>query len=112
MQKGIIIGMVGSFGSGCTKIARSFIEPRGYNYLSLGDILVKHYLTEYPGSQEPVLRSELQDYGNDIRSRYGPGYLAEIAIKKIEESNDDVNWVIDSFRNPEEMEVFRQRFNK
>lgn len=109
MQENIIIGLVGSFGSGCTEIAKSFIETKGYKYLSLGEILKKLYIEENPDHRRPISRSILQSYGDEIRLKHGAGYLAEIAIKEIEENKNDIKWVVDSFRNPEEMAVFRKK---
>jgi len=100
----IIIGMTGPFGSGCTYIAKSFLEAEGYRYLSLSDILRNEF------SQTKLLsRTSMQDFGNQLRERDGANILAKKACKIIAEA-DDEKWVIDSIRNTHEIELFKQQF--
>ena len=56
-----IIGLTGSFGSGCTYIGKEFIVDLGYEYLSLSTVLKEDFKVDH--SYEPS-RQELQDYGN------------------------------------------------
>ncbi len=105
-----VIGLVGAFGSGCTYIAKNFIANNGYHYLSLSDILRDLYLEENGLCPEESLeRKVMQDYGNQIRLVKGNNYLAQKAVEKIEESSW-TNIVVDSFRNPNEIEYFKSKF--
>jgi deoxycytidylate deaminase len=109
MEK-FIIGLVGSFGSGCTFIANNFLIPKGYGYLSLSSILKDKYLEKNPhmiGADLP--RDSLQDFGNEIRKEHDSGYLAKQAISKIE-GMEEAFLVVDSFRNPKEIEEFKSHF--
>lgn len=105
-MSGIIIGLTGSFGSGCTTIARRFIEPQGFNYISLSQILKDSFKEEF--KREHSQRRELQLYGNKIREEKGSDYLARCTYSYIEKTSD-VNWVVDGFKNPAEVEYFRNK---
>ncbi|MHB9025644.1 MAG: deaminase [Armatimonadota bacterium] len=101
-----IIGLTGSFGSGCSYIAENIISQKGYRRLSLSDILKSLYHDHF--GKAPTHRHELQQFGDDIRREYGSGYLAEQIIASIDKDASNQNkWVVDSIRNPEEIQVLR-----
>jgi len=106
-----IIGVTGSFGSGCSYVAKHIIEPSGYQYLSLSDHVLKPLFTKETGKDpKEVPRRELQQFGDTIRERERAGYLAEEIVKKIQpelESDSKCKWIVDSIRNPGEIRVFR-----
>ena len=106
----IIIGLTGSFGSGCTYVAEEFLMPKGYRYLSLSHILRDFYKEKY-GKECDLSRHEMQNYGTQIRQEHGPGFLAQKAIKIVNESGHD-KWIIDSIRNPNEVKSLRGEFSK
>jgi len=103
-----IIGMTGAFGSGCSYIAKEFIVPEGFKYISLSNYLKKLYAEE-KGVDNPDRRI-LQDYGNKIRSTRGREILAQMAIDEIEADSNQNFFVVDSFRNPGEVEMFRKKY--
>ena len=105
----LIIGFTGSFGSGCTHIAKRYIEPNGYKYISLSDILRQEYKSKNGSTSEPN-RQMLQDFGNQVRKENGPDFLARKAIELIKNEPDQEKWVIDSIRNPHEVKYFRLNF--
>lgn len=101
-----IIGLTGSFGSGCSYIANEIIVPYGYQKLSLSDELKALYQKEY--GREHSCRNDLQQFGDYIRQRFGPDFLAQKVISQInEEASEQTKWVIDSIRNPAEIQAFR-----
>ena len=104
----LIIGMTGTFGSGCSKISKEFIEPLGYSYISLSDIL-RGKLEETRGVSN-LPRNELQDFGDYIRQTEGSDFLSLKAIEIINSNTDIEKWVIDSIRNPNESEAFRRLY--
>ncbi len=106
-----VIGMTGSFGSGCTKVVTEYLEPRGYKVISLSDILREIYRQELGVSTDPS-RHELQTYGNSVRHREGISFLAEQAIQRIPERSGSGKWVIDSIRNPGEVLCLSRRFSQ
>ena len=103
VKLGLVIALVGSFGSGCTYIAEEVLGDMDFEKISLSDILREEYKKEYKES-EPS-RADLQKYGTEIRLKKGTGYLAEQAIKAI--NNSERNFVIDSIRNPGELEKLK-----
>ncbi|MDA8227934.1 MAG: deaminase [Desulfitobacterium hafniense] len=106
----IVLGLTGSFGSGCTYVAEEFIMPKGYQYLSLAHIL-REFFKEQNGQECDLSRHEMQNYGTQIRQKHGTDFLALKAIKAISESGH-TKWIIDSIRNPNEVKSLRGEFSK
>lgn len=107
MQRGVamtVIGLVGPFGSGCSYVASLIKSEYKYNVLSLSDELRE--LFEERNLDKNNTRSDLQDFGNNIRQEYGAEYLARRIWEKIKD-NQEQGYVIDSIRNPHEIEFFR-----
>ncbi|HLA84477.1 MAG TPA: deaminase [Thermoguttaceae bacterium] len=109
-----IIGLTGSFGSGCSYIARHILSGLGYQSRSLSEQLKKEYCTA-KGTDDlaKVPRKAMQDYGDELRSTNGGEYLARKVIETISENGDSgtkTGWVIDSIRNPEEIHFLREKF--
>jgi dCMP deaminase len=97
----MIIGLTGKNASGKGEVAK-FLEERGFQFSSLSDVLrselKKHKMT--------ITRDHLTRAGNELREKHGPGVLAEHLLMELPEGR---NHVIDSFRNPSEIEAFRRR---
>lgn len=109
-----IVAMVVPFGSGCSYIAENFFcIKRKFTYISLSKILRKEYIDQYPTIEEKnISREDLQAFGDEVRRIKGCDYLAKQAIAQI---NDDpqlkeADIVIDSIRNPHEIEAFRSEY--
>lgn len=107
-QNPLIIGVAGSFGSGCSYIAENILRDKEeYNFLSLSkDILRPLFQKETGKDPNHVPRRELQDFGDKIRKERDFDYLAQEAVKKIEVTQNR-KWVIDSIRNPAEVSCLR-----
>src|SRR4029077_6369829 len=97
----MIIGLTGKNAAGKGEIAK-FLQERGFQYASLSDAL----RAELKRRKITPTRDHLTALGNELREKYGPGVLAERILKTLGESQ---NYVIDSFRNPSEVEVFHSR---
>lgn len=100
-----VIGLVGPFGSGCSTVAK-IIKGKGYNLLSLSNILKEKYEIEHPS--EKYKRADLQQYGNEMRKKYGSDYLAKEISKQI---NKQESYIIDSIRNPAEVKYLKETFS-
>jgi len=97
----MIIGLTGKNASGKGEVAK-FLESRGFQYHSLSDVL----RDELKRKHLTPTRDHLTRVGNELREKYGPSILAERILKSLAESQ---NYIVDSFRNPAEVEAFRQR---
>lgn len=99
----MIIGLTGKNGAGKGEVAR-FLTESGYEYHSLSDILRE----ELSARGQAVTREVLIAIGNELRANYGAGVLAERTLKKL---GPEAHAVIDSIRNPFEVEALRRRKN-
>ena len=99
----MIIGLTGKNGAGKGEVAR-FLTESGYEYHSLSDILRE----ELAARGEQVTREVLIGIGNELRANYGAGVLAERTLKKL---GVETHAVVDSIRNPFEVEALRRRLS-
>jgi dCMP deaminase len=97
----MIIGITGRNASGKTEVSE-FLKSRGFAYYSLSDEIRE----EIRRRGREITRSVLIEVGNDIRVKYGPGILAERILQKLDPNQ---NCVVDSIRNPSEVEALRKR---
>ena len=97
----MIIGLTGKNGGGKGEVVK-FLAERGFQALSLSDVLRE----ELQRLGKPVTRELLIDLGNQLRKDSGPGALAERIFARLD---PEKNYVIDSIRNPAEVQVFRRR---
>jgi dCMP deaminase len=97
----MIIGLTGRNGSGKTEVSE-YLKNRGFEYHSLSDEI----RNEIRRRGQEITREVLIEVGNDLREKFGPGVLAERILLNLE---NDHNFVIDSIRNPYEVEVLKRR---
>ena len=107
-----IIGLTGSFGSGCSYLSDHILAPTGYGTLSLSKTLRTEF--ESSGQCQPgcIPRRQLQDYGDALRRKHGADYLAKCVWQQIVDNSDKIpseKWVVDSIRNPAEVHYLRDR---
>jgi dCMP deaminase len=97
----MIIGLTGKNGSGKTAVSE-YLKSRGFTYYSLSDAI----RAEIRAREQEITRDLLIKTGNELRSNYGSGVLAEKFLGIL---NDDTNYVVDSIRNPYEVDVLKRR---
>jgi dCMP deaminase len=97
----MIIGLTGRNGSGKTEVSE-YLKSRGFEYQSLSDEIRE----EIRRRGREITREILIEVGNELREKFGPGILAERILHNLER---DHNYVIDSIRNPNEVEVLKRR---
>ena len=96
----MIIGLTGANASGKGEAA-SYLKLKGFEYYSLSDILREEAKSRgIESSRENLIR-----LGNELREKNGPSVLADFVIKKIKNKN---NYIIDSIRNPSEVEALKK----
>lgn len=98
----MIIGLTGGNCSGKGEIVKYF-EKKGFQVLSLSDCLRK----EANKRNLPHSREILTGLGNELRKKHGSGILAKRVIKKMKTDNV----IIDSIRNPGEINELRKLKN-
>jgi dephospho-CoA kinase len=96
-----LIGLTGTNSAGKGEVA-SFFKKKGYTYFSLSD-LIREELRKI-GKEET--RDNLIKMGNELREKGGHDILARLVMKKVKD-----NSVIDSIRNPREVEYLRAQKN-
>ena len=97
----MIIGLTGSNGSGKGEVV-AFLQAKGFSARSLSDVI----RDEVRGRGLEVTRERLIEAGRELRSSGGTGILARRVLESIE---GDKNCIVDSFRHPDEVKVFRSR---
>ncbi len=95
----MIIGLTGRNASGKGEVAE-FLKTQGFIFYSLSDVI----RDEIRSRGEEVTRERLIETGRELRLTRGTGYLARMILQKLEVGQ---NYVVDSFRNPVEVEIFR-----
>jgi dCMP deaminase len=97
----MIIGLTGEncAGKGTTS---EYMRKKGFYYLSLSDVIRE----ELKASDTEVTRDNLIAKANELRTKFGAGILAEKTLQKLK---GDRNYVIDSIRNPSEVEALKAK---
>jgi len=106
MAKHTLIGIAGAFGSG-KSTAATILKSYGFQTVSLVEPLEEE-LTKR--GEIPLIRTKLQDLGNEWRVQYGNAILMEKALEKVREQNWE-KVVIEGYRNSSEIKRFRQEEN-
>ncbi|MBW2991537.1 AAA family ATPase [Candidatus Woesearchaeota archaeon] len=96
----MIIGLTSLLGAGKTSVA-DYLIKKGFEFYSLSDII----RDEIKSREQEITRQRLQVVGNELRKKYGNAVLAKRIIKKLEPGKA---YVIDSIRNPAEIQVLRK----
>jgi dCMP deaminase len=96
----MIIGLTGENCAG-KSTAAEYLMKKGFYYYSLSDVIRE----ELKAEGKPVTRENLIEKGNALRERFGPGILGAKIGQKLQA---DKNYVIDSIRNPAEVDALRK----
>ena len=99
----MIIGLTGTYAAGKGTVAE-YLIGKGFQYYSLSDEL-RLLLREKAIS---ATRDNLTAAGNQLRKKYGPNFLAELAIKRLRGAPSVASAVVDSIRNPGEIAALRE----
>lgn len=105
-EKNIIIGLTGSFGSGCSAVA-NYLQQKGFLLISISSILEKIAVKEghdFSRLLRKERRTKLQDLGNELRKK-DSGILIREGLKNVD-LNKDI--VINSIKNPGEIEELKK----
>jgi len=96
----MIVGLTGRMASGKGTVA-DVLKAEGYGYYSLSDVIRDEIRDR--GLEES--RTTLTEVGNELRVNEGPSTLAVRILKKLTSGS---SFVIDSIRNPAEVDALRE----
>ena len=97
----MIIGLTGRIAAGKGFI-KDFLEKVGFEYYTFSDVVRE----EAARRGVEITRKNLQDLGNEVRNKEGPGAWAKRIIEKLE---SEKNYIVDGIRNPGEVEELRKQ---
>ncbi len=103
----VILGLTGPNAAGKGEICK-YLSKKGFYVTSLSDILRKI------ADKQKIFptRINLVNLGNKLRKKYGSNILAKWTIDDIVKNSKDFDKVVvDSFRNPDEIKEFKEKFN-
>jgi dCMP deaminase len=96
----MIIGLTGKNAAGKGEVA-TFLKDKSFYYYSLSDAI-----REALGHQKiPITRDALILTGNELRAKFGPDVLARRLMERLDPNR---NYVIDSIRNPAEIQALKE----
>jgi deoxycytidylate deaminase len=101
----IILGLTGSFGSGCTTFREVLKDKYAFRDFSLSDIVRSEAQNK---RIDKTNRMNLQTLGNDLRDAHGRNYLAKKALEIATSNNTTDRLVFDGIKNFGEVQEFRK----
>lgn len=107
IKKRLVLGLTGSFGSGCTTLKKS-LEKLGFSSFSLSKYVKDEWEKKTGKKIAKAKRPELQDMGNELRKNYKVNYLARLAIKEAKSKAKGKDLVFDNIRNLGEVKHLRR----
>ncbi|MBI2649882.1 AAA family ATPase, partial [Candidatus Woesearchaeota archaeon] len=99
----MIIGLTGKNAAGKGELAKH-LQLKCFAYFSLSDALRE----EADKRHLDHSRSTLINLGNELRKKFGNGILAKRINEKIKKAKGSMDFVIESIRNPGEIEELRK----
>ena len=104
----LAIGLTGSFGSGCSTLARA-LASRGFQPISLSLPLKENWSAEKKRPPEEAPRGDLQDMGNMFAGSQGKDHLAKLAWKRGRAASAS-RLVFDGIKREDEVAFLRGKF--
>src|SRR4030043_1615469 len=93
----MIIGLTGRIAAGKETLT-DFLRKKGFIYFETSKLLIE----ELGKRGLEINRWNMQNLGDELREKDGPGALMKLFLKKTEPGK---NYIFDSLRNPGEAEV-------
>jgi len=113
LRDALVLGLTGSFGSGCSTLAEALRVNHGFEVFSLSTLLKREFeerlRTTGEEGREPT-RAELQDLGNELRQSKGRDFLARSTIQEAEQQRNADRLAFDSIKNLAEVKFLRDSF--
>lgn len=100
----ILVGLTGENCAGKGTVADYLVKNKGFQYTSLSDAI----RFELKKEGREITRNNLIEKGNELREAFGPGALGRKIVETLKKGE---NYVVDSIRNPSEVEELRKLQN-
>lgn len=107
-----MLGVTGSFGSGCTTLAHA-LDAHGFKRVSISASIREEFQAQKRKGRTTTTQPErklLQDFGNQQRKDKGPEYWARRAVQAADKLSGVKSVVFDGIRNVCEIEYLRREF--
>lgn len=105
MEK-LVVGLVGPLGSGKTTVAE-YLVSQGYFSLKFSQLIDKEIARR--GIERT--RAVQQDIGDRLRAEHGLDYIGKLLVTDINLDKKHTKFVVEGFRNPSEVNPFRELDN-
>lgn len=109
-----VVGLTGAFGSGCTTASHILRDERNFSLIRLSALIEEQWQQRSLDSdiERLATRQDLQQLGDELREKHGPGFLARLATKRIHDQSTKGmdSFVIDGIRNTHEIREFQDAF--
>ena len=96
----MIIGFTGRIAAGKETI-KSFLVDKGFEYIETSEVLRE----ELNRRRMEITRKNMQDLGDELRKKQGPGILMKLLLEKADSKK---NYIFDSLRNAGEVDFLRK----
>lgn len=96
-----IVGITGTLGAGKGTVVEYLVSKKNFGHYSVGGYLKE----ELQKRNLEINRTNLQDVGNELRTKFGPSYITQELFKIAKENKKDA--IIESIRNPKEAEFIK-----
>ncbi len=100
----LIIGITWTLGAGKGTVVEYLVEKYGFQHFSVRAYLIEKMLQK----GMPNNRDSMVIMGNELREKYGPGFIASDLYTKAEETGK--NTVIESVRTVGEIKTFKEKW--
>jgi len=108
VARGLALGLTGSFGSGCSTLARA-LESRQFQVISLSQPLKEQWTSDKKRPADEAPRGDLQDMGNLLAGSESKHYLAELAWQRAEAAAEP-RVVFDGIKREDEVVFLREKY--
>lgn len=102
-MKKIVMGITGSNGAGKGTIVEYLVKEKKFKHFWVTGLLIE----EINKREMPVNRDSMRVVANDLRDKFGSGYLAEELLRRAEKSEDSI--IIESIRTLGEIKKLKEK---
>ena len=98
----LILGITGTNGAGKGTVVEYLVKNHGFEHFSASALISE----EIEKRKMPVNRESMIEVGNDLRAKFGAGFIAQELIKRASQTGK--NAIVESIRTVGEIEKLRE----